>query len=118
MLKDMPSDEPFPKDVNGDSYEQASRLPGNIDISGMKFYELPGNKFYGTFYAIGEDGKLYGTFEFIKGVCYKWNLIRYFGNSQAHIQRINKNIYKRKRKTNPDGENDIKPTQNEEIYGN
>lgn len=115
-LKKWPENEPFPEDVNSDAFVQASRLPGNIDVSGMKFYELPKNRFYGTFYAIGDDGTLYGHFEFIKGVCYKWKLIRYFGNSQAWVERFNRNVYKGKKSNNPNGENTNinQPTQSEE----
>lgn len=115
-LKNIDKFEEYPKDVNSDPFEQAEKLPGNIDIVGLKFYEKPGNKFYGPFYAIGTDGKLYGIFHFIYGVCYMWELVKYFGNSQAHVQRFNKNVYKGRNKSTQNGENDINEpiTQSEE----
>ena len=119
-LKHWPENEPFPEDVNGDAYEQASgfnkKYNANIDVAGLKFYELPGNRFFGTFYAIADDGTLYGTFEFIKCVCYKWKLIRYFGKSQAWVERFNRNVYKPKRSRTPHGENiNTNTTQSEET---
>ena len=115
-LKHWPENEPFPEDVNSDAFIQAAKLPGNIDVAGMKFYELPGNRFFGSFYAIGSDGTLLGVFEFIKGVCYKWKLIRYFGKSQAWVERFNKNVYKPRKPRTPHGENqNITITQSEET---
>lgn len=104
-LKRIPPDEPLPDDVNEDAYNQASKLPGNISIEGMKFYAAPNKKgkFYGPYYAIGDDNVLYGIFHFIKGVCYKWDLVKYFGKCQAHVERFNENVYAGKNFINPNG---------------
>lgn len=115
-LKKIDKNYIFPEDVNSDAYETAENIEKTfkvkIDIELMKMYEKPGNKFYGPFFAIGDDGKLYGKFHFVYGVCCMWDLIRHskICGSQAHVQRFNRNVYKGKNKITHDGENGDKQT--------
>lgn len=94
-LKKWPIDKPFPVEVNKYAREALTKL--NISTDLICFYETPGNKFFGTAYAFDEKNILRATFEFIRGVAFKWDLINYFGNSQAHVQIFNPNVFKPKK---------------------
>lgn len=111
-LKNIDRGEPLPQDANQHAYEDLDKINktfnAGIDVAAMRLFEKPrseSEKDYGTFYAIGNDGRLYATFEFIKGICFKWRLVRYFGNSQVHVERYNRNIYKNKKITQGEEKN-------------